>query len=338
VGDSVNNTTAAATTNKVSMVVDSVIDLEAYVWSIAFTCGFQSKYLYRAEPLVLAIGLNNGRIKIWSVVNNRLLYDLLDHREVVRQVCFDPNESLLLLSASHDKTFKVWDMRDNGNLVHTYKASSWVMCCAWSADSKHVACGGRFNKIMMWNTRDWSVKHQMNAHRNAISDLHFSPDGVFLASASWDTTVWLFDVTTGSRLSVFCHMVPPPNLIMAFSDNGHFVHSVSFSHDGIHFATVCNDGYLRIWNMFDNTRCVRKTDVGLSPYCTHSVDGSAVAACSKEGIVNLFSVAYGEVPTLAHWARLMVRRAYSPEQVARLTIPREVFDYVMFKEHFANGA
>lgn len=40
----------------------------------------------------------------------------MDHTEVVRDLTFAPDGSLILVSASRDKTLRVWDLKDDGNV------------------------------------------------------------------------------------------------------------------------------------------------------------------------------------------------------------------------------
>lgn len=43
-----------------------------------------------------------------------LLLNLMDHTDVVRDLTFAPDGSLMLVSASTDKTLRVWDLKDDG--------------------------------------------------------------------------------------------------------------------------------------------------------------------------------------------------------------------------------
>lgn len=38
----------------------------------------------------------------------------MDHTDVVRDLTFAPDGSLMLVSASRDKTLRVWDLKDDG--------------------------------------------------------------------------------------------------------------------------------------------------------------------------------------------------------------------------------
>lgn len=65
-----------------------------------------------------AFDLNKSTVlhfKLWCFrVTGKLLLNLMDHTEVVRDLTFAPDGSLILVSASRDKTLRVWDLKDDG--------------------------------------------------------------------------------------------------------------------------------------------------------------------------------------------------------------------------------
>ena len=72
-------------------------------------------------------------------------------------------------------------------------------------------------------------------HPGQVTDIAFSPDGRFVATASDDRTARLWDVETGVELKVL---------------RGHWatVSGISFSPDGRFLATASRDGTTRIWD------------------------------------------------------------------------------------------
>jgi len=73
-------------------------------------------------------------------------------------------------------------------------------------------------------------------HKNTISTTQFSPDGHWLATASWDKTAQVWDVHTGKPISS-----PLPH------DSE--VESLVFSPDGRQLLTTAWDGTVRLWNI-----------------------------------------------------------------------------------------
>lgn len=74
--------------------------------------------------------------------------ELQDHKDIVRDLSFSANGSLLFASCSMDGTVKLWDLADDGNMKKTLKSySRHLHSCKWSPDSKKIAAVGS-NKLV----------------------------------------------------------------------------------------------------------------------------------------------------------------------------------------------
>lgn len=68
---------------------------------------------------------------------------LMDHREGINDLAFSPDGSLMLISASSDTTLKVWDLKDDGNMMKTLKGHGKpVTCCGFSPSGQVMASVG----------------------------------------------------------------------------------------------------------------------------------------------------------------------------------------------------
>ncbi|TRY54126.1 hypothetical protein DNTS_031168 [Danionella cerebrum] len=133
---------------------EHTIDCGDIVWGLAFGSSVPEKqsrcvniewhrFKFGQDQLLLATGLNNGRIKIWDVYTGKLLLNLMDHTDIVRDLTFAPDGSLVLVSASRDKTLRVWDLKDDGNMVKVLRGhQNWVYCSAFSPDSSILCSVG----------------------------------------------------------------------------------------------------------------------------------------------------------------------------------------------------
>ena len=70
---------------------------------------------------------------------------------------------------------------------------------AFDADGHLIAAegsdyGGR--RISLWNVETGQLVQTLKAHRNSVYDLAFSPDGRWLASASFDRTALVWDLNS----------------------------------------------------------------------------------------------------------------------------------------------
>ena len=81
----------------------------------------------------------------------------------------------------------------------------------------------------------------LEGHTSGVLSVVFSPDGSKLASASWDKTVRLWDVETGTTIG------------SALEDHSNSVNSVVFSPDGSKLASASQDHTVCLWDVETGT-------------------------------------------------------------------------------------
>ncbi|XP_069789250.1 WD repeat and SOCS box-containing protein 2 isoform X4 [Narcine bancroftii] len=234
-----------------------------------------------ATGSVLATGLTNGEIKLWEVPTARLLFNLKGHQAVVRCFAFISNENFMLVSASRDKTLRVWDLKQNGKLLHVLDDHrQWVYCCAISPDFNKLCSVGGGNSVLLWSTISYTILQKLEGHAGDVVSCEFSPDGALLATASSDTHVIVWDPYTGESLMKLRHYSPAPATLDVndrFATG--FVRAVSFSQEGLSLISVADDGLLRIWSLASR-RPITVAALANGLCCTFSPHGGVLATGS----------------------------------------------------------
>jgi len=126
-----------------------------------------------------------------------------------------------------------------------------------------LASGGPAGEVRLWEiqkSQPATCVAIIAGHTSRVRGLAFSPDGTTLASASWDRTVKLWDVASGSLLQTLTGHTDRVNKV-AWSPDGRIVASCGFDNvtwgpSGELLVSGGSDGTLRWWNV-QSGECVR---------------------------------------------------------------------------------
>ena len=194
------------------------------------------------DVLLLAVGLQSGRIRIYDVLKNKFLFVLFDHKSMIKGLKFSKNGSLKLASVSTDGKINLWNMMDDGNMYKTLTGHTGnVNACDWSPKDALLCSVGSNRQAFIWDTETFTIKHNLKGHLHDVSTCEFSPDGGICATGSYDTRILLWCPYTGQLIKQLYHMYPPPSTIFAGGYNEHYIRHLSFSKNGDHLVSICDD-------------------------------------------------------------------------------------------------
>jgi len=172
------------------------------VWSVRFNPGGTR----------LASSSFDFSLKLWNVDDGKLIWDNKEHKETVVDIAFS-HDGKLLASTSDDKTIKLWDVAGQ-KLTRTMKVAEHVQAVAFSPDDKRLMTGGRdkpmigeflqeifgdskFNpgiSARLWDVETGKLLQTFTTHTNDVMDVAYSNDGKWIATASADKTVDLWEL------------------------------------------------------------------------------------------------------------------------------------------------
>jgi WD40 repeat protein len=126
----------------------------------------------------------------------------------------------------------VWDAND-GREITSFDVGGQPNCLTISVDGNLVAVGTRDGQITLFDVAKRDSLHQFQGHPYGLEQVALTPDSKTLASASWDSTVKLWNVATGQLSLTLQHLGPATD--------------VTFSNDGRLMATCGADATARLW-------------------------------------------------------------------------------------------
>ncbi|MGW3207570.1 nSTAND1 domain-containing NTPase [Streptomyces sp. NPDC001135] len=190
---------------------------------------------FSPDGRTVATGSWDHTARIWDLGSSprtRPPAVLLGHPAIVWSVAFSP-DGRTLVSVGGSRMF--WDVTDPAHPQRVSAVTGGAYQAAFSPDGHVLAVSDR-----LLDLRDLSF----GTHDDVVTSLAFAPGGHLLASASWDGTARLWQVTGGRALW-------SPAVLRGHTK---FVRSVAFSPDGRTLVTASEDTTVRIWDVTDPRR------------------------------------------------------------------------------------
>ncbi|KAG2363059.1 hypothetical protein BDR07DRAFT_1332384 [Suillus spraguei] len=123
-----------------------------------------------------------------------------DNQSVASAVAVFPDKRRIITS-SHDKTLRLWDLRTGVMLKKMEGHRDRVLALVVSKDGQLIASGDESGEVIAWRgeTGEPLTSRPIKAHSHGISSLDFSPDTTELVTGSGDCGVNLWNTTTWER-------------------------------------------------------------------------------------------------------------------------------------------
>ncbi|WP_321494300.1 caspase family protein [uncultured Desulfobacter sp.] len=182
--------------------------------------------------LALIFCLGAGPVPVWADGSKPILtVDTGGHKGIINDLIVTP-DNRYLISASDDKTIRVWDIRTKKEVRKILGQvgpgnEGKIFAIALSPDGRWLAAGGYFlpdDAIRIYNFETGALHQVLKGHTNVVYDLAFSPDGTLLVSGSADKSVKLWQVNnhfslketlTGHKNDVYAVAVLEDNTIVS---------------------------------------------------------------------------------------------------------------------------
>lgn len=202
---------------------------------------------------LLAAGGEDGRLYLYAGGDVAVHQVLSAHRDLVSAVAFFP-VGKLLATAGADRMIRLFDVSGAGAVppvkLREWRASAPVGALAISPDGRWLVTGNEEGDVVVWDPATGTQKTMLSGHSKAIRQVRFSAAGNRLATASFDHTARLWNVSDkGDFKEVF--VTPPTDDPLV---------SVALNGDGKRLATAGLEGAIRVWDVAARTSGHRFTE------------------------------------------------------------------------------
>ena len=226
---------------------------------------------------------------------------LSGHGDFVNFAAYSP-DSTRIVTASSDKTARIWDTRTGAQLAVLSGHSGTIYSAAYSPDGTRIVTASADKTARIWDARTGAQLAVLSGHGSTVYTAAYSPDGTRIVTASSDKTARIWDARSGAQLAVL-------------SGHGGFVRTAAYSPDGTRIVTASLDNTAGIWDARTGTRLAVLSGHGSSiesaAYCP---DGTRIVTASADRTARIWDARTGVQLTVISGHRGWVySAAYSPD-------------------------
>lgn len=264
---------------------------------------------FSADGARLASASADGVIKIWDAnpwIEESSAYEvrtLPEHGAPVFSIAWC-GAGQRLAALSDNETIRTWDIKAGTELENRrLMVSPQIYALALSADESLLATATTDGLLWLFNPSSLESRGTFQAEQvGPVKGLAFSPDGRWVAVASWHRTILIWEVTTG-------------RMVHTLEGHADAVVGVAFSPDGKRLASASFDHTVRIWDtrsgeLLHTLHGHQSRVFGVA----YRPDGKQVASASNDGTIRLWNADTGaSLGTLQGHASGVLGVAFSPD-------------------------
>ena len=180
---------------------------------------------------VLAVGYEDGTIRLWDVNSGGIIKEWLGHNKSVKAIKFSSDEKILV--SSTDNVIKVWNLINYSN-ISTFSSSN-INSISISYDKTRLAASSNNGNVLIYDLSKNKLLYSFSAHNGIVNSLDFSVDNNLLTTAGSDSVIKVWNCANWSQIS------------KSIKFNG-AINSVNFSFSGLNIVAGCNNNDLIVLN------------------------------------------------------------------------------------------
>ncbi|MCB1094284.1 MAG: protein kinase [Verrucomicrobiae bacterium] len=214
----------------------------AWIWDMETGNIIHELEGHEGRILVVAFSTDNGllvsadssKARLWDAASGKQLCTF-KKSAYVEQCVFLPDGKRVLLRSPGK--VGIWSL-ETGDMLTRFTINGRqtdIRQCTLSPDGKLVACFTQYsNSLYLCSSASGEVVQELEGHRSEINSAAFHPSGEWLATASEDKTVNIWNTSMGT-------------LVRTLEGHKQPVTSVIFSPDGLWLGSTSRDFTARLW-------------------------------------------------------------------------------------------
>jgi WD40 repeat protein len=320
----------------------------------------------------IVTGSRDTTARVWDATTGRELRRLTGHRQLIYAVAFSPDGSRVV-TGSGDTTARLWDTATGRELRRLTGHKQPIHAVAFSPDGSRVVTGSDDTTARLWdaatgkellslqpyaglatgsNPRNSAGTaggaQALHGHTGPIYAVAFSPDGRQILTGSLDSTVKLWDATTGREIGtleghgwgvtavafspngqqiltagfdqtarvwdVAILREPPEHEALSFKVPGGPVNAVAFSPDGRWLITASGYRRARVWNAATGQlRLTLEGHQGAVSFAAFSPDGQRIVTGGQDRTAKVWDATTGALLLTLNVPAFVLGAVFSPD-------------------------
>ena len=240
--------------------------------------GLSFSVCFSNDGKYIASGNGDGTIGLWNAATGESIHGALEgHTERVYSVAFSP-DSRYIASGSNDRTVQIWNVEKGSVIGEPLQGHSDRVCSViFSPNGIHLASSSS-REIIVRDVESREMIYPPLESERGLSGLVFSHDSSKIVSGCFGVAIYIWEVSTGTKLREFS--------VSGIGDGCLLAHSP----DNRHILLGSGGGVVRIWNVEDS-EILPKLFRGHTDYVTsasYSPGGTRLISGSLDGTVRVW--------------------------------------------------
>ncbi len=269
--------------------------------SVEGAMGFGAQFLLSEGHAALEARLSNTLNSNVQIPPGARLDWASGHGGPVNACAFAP-DGQTILSASIDKSLKIWDAKSGAAIMTLNGHTNWVNACAFAPDGQTILSASHDKSLKIWDAKSGAAIMTLNGHAGAVRACAFAPDGQTILSASADNALKIWDAKSGAE-------------IMTLDGHADAVWACAFAPDGRTILSASADNALKIWDAKSGAEIMTLNGhTGTVLACAFAPDGRTILSASADKSLKIWDAKSGaEIMTLNGHTGYVLACAFAPD-------------------------